>query len=644
MPRSPHLYWISSFLLCGSYFALRDLGELYLLVSVALIFGVIFYRPLSSQLIWSLVFCGLGYWNGTLYVTDLPETNGTCQELVLEEVLKPTERWWRYYGRCAQTEEQLLVNIRRGTLQPAVGSTVLTQKNPWAIQHPSMPATFDYAHYLKQKKIYRQYYLSKGEFTLVLGEELDNFSAARLKEKLHNKLQQQGFSSLSSGLILALSMGSRNYLDQHLRTDFAQTGLMHLLALSGLHIGLLFIFLNQLLQPLLRMKHGKKIRALLVLICLWGFCALSGGAASTTRAVLMLSIWQLSFFLHRKTPAMGILASSAFLLVLFRPVYVVEMGFQLSFLAVASILIVAPWAQQLSTHWPSALQKLWGWVWVCLAAQLGVAPLSIHHFHQFPGLFLIANITVFPIFCVYLACVFGTVAWVGIGTIPNLLVHGLNTFTDFLSQWVAWLAEQEQWLLDDVRLSAAELLCCYLILIGTVVLLKYKKWLSVTVVLLLGILVLRQGTLDGTTAPKAIWMGDLNNSYLGIQKGPNLKLYGTANNKLTETQKKNLWYRFGIKQFSVSKKSTWIPLNGKQIYHQTDTLLPKRPESSPAILWMSKGPRIDFEALLDSLCPLQLWIDKTNPAWLILHWKHTAHERAIEVVDMSTDGFKVIPL
>lgn len=137
-------------------------------------------------------------------------------------------------------------------------------------------------------------------------------------------------------------------------------------------------------------------------------------------------------------------------------------------------------------------------------------------------------------------------------------------------------------------------------------------------------------------------MGTAKKSFLGIQSQDSLWVYSAQKTDLNPYEKQNLWLRLGIRHFQTSDQ---FPKQfQKKVHHQTDLLIPQRIDTSTDILWMSHGPRIDFEQLLDSICPPTVWIDKTNPLWLIRHWKKTCDERSIEVVDMRKTGYRIIPL
>ena len=648
MPRSALLYWICTALLGGSFLAFTAEASAFQILgtlSVLCLLLLFILKAFRIHLFWSLIFFQLGFWNGytARFEHSLAEQAG--YSIILEEPLKSSENWWRFYGTITPANGpsiRLLIHIKKGKLKPPVKGLICTPKKPWRLEPTSMPSTFDYTTYLNRKHIHHQLYLSPGEYHLRLGVEMDEFSAEKTKEFLYQKLDFFKFSSNAKAMILALSLGGRNYLDADLREQFANTGLIHLLALSGLHMGLLFLILQWITSPIKKVAFGNSIQIGIILFCLWGFCWLSGAAAATLRAVMMLSVWQLNKFLHRKTSSLTILALSAFILVGIHPAYIVSTGFQMSFLAVGGILWMAPIASKIGKKRSLFVQKIWGWIWICLAAQIAVAPISIYYFHQFAGIFLLANLSVFPLFGIYLASVFAIGIWAVFGNIPAAIVLGFNQLTDLFIRWVSVLAAQKGWIFEHLRLTPTAVIWVYMILLCSGWALKnQKKWNSIGI-LLTGIFGLYLGNLLYKPPPKIVWMGTTQKSYLGFQHHDSLWVYTAQKGDLSPYEKRNLGLRFGIRHFQTSDQ---LPKQfPKKIHHQIDLSIPKQTDSTIDILWMSNGPRIDFEQLLDSICPNTVWIDKTNPLWLTRHWKKTCDERSIAVIDMRKTGYRIIPL
>jgi competence protein ComEC len=184
--------------------------------------------------------------------------------------------------------------------------------------------------------------------------------------------------------------------------SFSKTGTLHVLAVSGLHAGIIFMILNVLTSFLLRFKNGKQIQSLLVLLGIWYYAYVTGLSPSVCRASLMFSLMAVAKLSNRKTSSFNVVFMSAFILVLLNPFIIVDVGFQLSYTAVLGILYLQPKLQNLYLPKFKVDEYIWGLLTVSFAAQIFTFPLSIYYFHQFPLYFLLSNLLVIPIILVVL--------------------------------------------------------------------------------------------------------------------------------------------------------------------------------------------------------------------------------------------------
>ncbi len=226
----------------------------------------------------------------------------------------------------------------------------------------------------------------------------------------------------------ALLLGAKESLDSTLRNAYADTGAMHVLAVSGLHVGILMLILGFLLGFLKQFgPNGKRLQALLLLVMLWLFSFLTGASASVLRASTMLSFVLVGQVLGRQINVYNSLAASAFLLLCIDTNLLYQVGFQLSYLALLGIVYLQPKIYQRWTIQPRLGDWLWQGVSVSLAAQLATAPLSLYYFHQFPLFFWLSGVVV--------TAAAGILLGLGLGVLllTNVPVVG------------AWLATAFQW-------------------------------------------------------------------------------------------------------------------------------------------------------------------------------------------------------
>ena len=233
-------------------------------------------------------------------------------------------------------------------------------------------------------------------------------------------------------VLAPITVGYRQAMSREVRNRFSVTGVAHILAVSGFHVAIVCGFLSFLFSFLSRNGCCRWIRYISLLVLLWGFVAITGLAASSVRAALMLTMYLTGGVLDRRAERYNILAASAFCMLVYEPLYLFDIGFQLSYLAVLSILYFQPRLQALIKVHNPFLRTPWGWVTVTLSAQAGTTFLCLYYFGQFSTVFLLTNLPL-----TFLATLL----------IPASLVYM------FLPEWIpgyGWLQVGVEWLAHDL--------------------------------------------------------------------------------------------------------------------------------------------------------------------------------------------------
>ena len=165
---------------------------------------------------------------------------------------------------------------------------------------------------------------------------------SQIQSKIINCFKNDIFNEESKALLIALTSGNRAYISDELQSSFANSGAIHVLAVSGLHVGIVYMLLNFVLSFLNKSKRKKVVKSVIIIAIIWLYAFLTGLSPSVTRAALMFSMINIGTTLNRDISFFNILAGAALIMLLFNPLNLFEVGFQLSFIAVAGIVYFQP--------------------------------------------------------------------------------------------------------------------------------------------------------------------------------------------------------------------------------------------------------------------------------------------------------------
>jgi competence protein ComEC len=275
---------------------------------------------------------------------------------------------------------------------------------PDLIENDGNPFEFNYRKYLNDRGIGHRIFLREGQYDLLKGCSLMNISrhALIIREELIEILYRSGIQGAHVPLISSISFGARDEVDKETVQSFTNTGVIHVLAVSGMNVGLIFIILDFFLRFLKRRKLGLLFHTLAVLIGIWSYALVTGMSASILRAAVMFTFVVIGNAFRRNANIFNSLAVSAFLLILWDPAIINDIGFQLSYAAVLSIVVIQPLLYKRFYFKSRFLDKIWLLLSVTFAAQIGTLPFTLHYFHQFPVYFWLANLAVIPLVTIIL--------------------------------------------------------------------------------------------------------------------------------------------------------------------------------------------------------------------------------------------------
>lgn len=344
-----------------------------------------------------VLFFAIGMLNVKIHNVDLEPIDVTQKEFVVEidEVLKANKYTKRAFGTLISEKSnvKVLVSIPKNDTLLKVGSVFKVFGTIKEIVAANNPNDFNYKEYLANKRIFYQitaYHLpiKMGEHRTITSQIID------LRENFIQRFSKMNYDKKTIGFIEALLFGIKNNLDQDVQTQFKELGVMHVLAVSGMHVVLLFGSISYVLRRTRLPNYW--IDGILVFFLLI-FCCMAGFSGSVMRAALMCIMLIVANYTHKRVFNINLLVGSMFMILLFEPNYLLDVGFQLSYLAVFSIVFCYPLVQKYFKAKNFVLNYFSQLIGVSLIAQLGVLPLSIYYFNQVPLLFLIGNIIAIPL-------------------------------------------------------------------------------------------------------------------------------------------------------------------------------------------------------------------------------------------------------
>lgn len=377
----------------------------------------------------------------------------------------------------AVKEEKQAVNGKEqavdGQSVPRPGDHIYINARVGEVHTAGNPGAFDYARFLRRQGISGRAYVAGNRWKARAMADAEVSLRLRMARYRQN-LSAQYFSHLGSeeaAIEAAMSLGDKRSLDAAQRQSFSATGVSHVLALSGLHLGILFSLYSLLFVNRLPSRRGRVFASLLGVALLWGFALLVGFPLSLVRATVMFTLWQLSVVLYGERSSLNNLALAALLILLFSPASLFDIGFQLSFTSVFFILLLTPHIPR--PRWlrrSRLLALLYGWLTVSIVAQIGTGPLVAYYFHTIPLVGLLGNLLAIPLAYVILGL---ALVFFLIPGFQGLTATLLGWCIRFLTGAVGWMSA---WPYSHIKAYPhwAEVMVCYVLLLALLVYLIHR--------------------------------------------------------------------------------------------------------------------------------------------------------------------------
>ena len=553
--------------------------------------------------------------------------------------LKPNAFNERYYVDILSIDNKIttgkaLLNIKLDSVPNpfSIDHIYLTKTNLEEIKAPLNPDQFSYKDYLKNQNIHYQFYVSKPNI-IQLETKTNTLKgiAFNFRHLINRKLKEYNFSKDELSIINALLLGQRQYITKDVYDNYTNAGAIHILAVSGLHVGIILLILNLLLKPLERFKHGLYLKTSLIFILLWLYALIAGGSASIIRATTMFSIVAIGLNLKRSTNIYNTLGISIFILLLFKPSFLFDVGFQLSYAAVFSIVSIQPLIEPLLSFKYKLLDILWKTLTVTVSAQFGIIPISLYYFHQFPSLFWLSNLVVIPLLGIILGLGILIIFLALTNLLPHFLAKIYGSIIQLMNLFFKWISSQEQFLFQDISFNSFQVLLSYILLFFIYKLITKKQLVWVLGIGLICIGFQMNYIIDYKAKQddkfyvfhknKFTLIGEINHGDLSVYS--NLKDARTNTIIRSYSVKNNVSIKASYPLQSVYSINgqTLLLIDSLGVYNVKDL--------KPDIVLLTQSPKVNLKRLIDIIKPKLIIADGSNYKSYLKRWETTCKIKKI---------------
>ncbi|MGX5818328.1 ComEC/Rec2 family competence protein [Chitinophaga lutea] len=627
---------------------------------------VITLLPLRLRFAWRhaqgacVLGCVVACGGGLVHLGDITNAAGwwgrgapdSCHLIVslLEPPLRKPRSWKaeaaveKIGGRSAQGRIVVYFSER-----PALGygDRMLLFGEPQRIRSSGNPGAFDYAAYCARQQLYHQVFLRPSQWRQLPGNAGSRLGHALLAAREHclRTIQRYIQHKAAAGVAEALLIGYRTDLDQDIVQAYTNTGVVHIIAISGLHLGLIYATLLLLLRWVPDRRGAQAVKALILVVVLWAFSLLTGASASVLRSAVTFTVMAAGqLVLRRQADSFNTLGAAAFLLLCWNAQLVRDAGFLLSFLAVGGILLCYRplydcWIPQ--RWW---LDKLWQLVAISLAAQVFTWPVCIWYFHQFPNYFLAANIVAVPLSTLLL---YGEILLVALPISGPWLGPALEWGIRGMNAAIQWVDDLPGAVTANIPLSGWQMGWLYVAVAGACWwLLAEKKagcWLLSGALLVSTALGARRKA-EALRSRKLIVYNVPRNTLIEFLDGERSVLAGDSIDAVRFTAPAHLALGLSRATFSYTRKRYFVLNNGKRLLILNGRL-PRYPPPAPIFInyiLLTHNPPIDISRLHHFFTYEQLIFDGSNAGFRLREWKNACNALPLRCFSVPDEGAFVV--
>lgn len=573
-------------------------------------------------------------------------------EIVVREKLKSSPQNNRYIVYVQKINHQslegkILITIPKSnnTKEIIVGHRLRFKTKLTKTEKPKNPNQFDYSAYLKNKQIYAQAYVNPEDvfYHKTLSKDIWYYTS-KLRTTIVTHLEQSGFDKKALPVAMALLLGQQQDIDSNITKDYQYAGAVHILSVSGLHIGFIVLLINFLMRPIPNTQKGRFLKLCISLLSLGVFGILAGLAPSVVRSITMFSFVAVGHYWRRSTNIYHTLVVSIFLILLFQPYFLFDVGFQLSYAALFFIVWLQPMLANYWTPKNKILQFFWDIITVSFAAQLGTLPLSVYYFHQFPGLFFVTNLLVLPLLSVIMLLGVLVMTIAAFSALPIWCIKPLEWGISLMNSIIHWVASFENFIFTNIPSTFYLMIASYFFLIALVLWWKKKSFKRTALVLSAIIVVqiiLIKNKLDFGNSKEWIVLNASKKTIICQRIGNEIEVISNAIPN-SEIVKNTVLQNYATGSFSAILKKSPLKnvayFNGNRILI-LDSSSVYLPNKATDILLLTASPKVNLERIIKNNRPKMVVADASNYKSLVTLWKQTCNQQKIPFHSTREKGY-----
>lgn len=673
---------LSAGILSGWYFSLHWQPALIATIVALLLFLFFrlsgerskYYHSWINGVSFNVVFIALGIalswfnqlphqpnWAGHFY------KEGDVVQLRLLEPLSEREKTYKALAEISTVYDQqkarkvngkAMIYFRKDSIAPALqyGDIILVRSNLQEIKNAGNPGGFDYKRYALFNGITHQLFVKTNEYKKLPKQQTSFFRKTMYHARSYilQTIRQYVRGDMEQSIAEALLIGYRDDLDRDLVQAYSNTGVVHIIAVSGMHLGLIYGLLMFLFKKFNRNRRMKLMRAVLLIVLLWLFSLLTGASASVLRAVLMFTVIVGAEVLDRKGNIYNSMAASAVVLLLFNPFLLWDVGFQLSYAAVLSIVLF----MKPIYNWFAIQNKSLDWLWklnaLTLSAQILTLPLCMYHFHQAPTLFLITNLIAVPLSSLVLYGLILLMLVSPITVLANATGWLITKMLWCMNQFILWVDHFRFAVVDGIQHAPIQTILLYAIIAAAGIWLIEKnkiafRWLLGFIVCFFAVQTFyRYQTMK---QQKLIVYNLSQHTAIDLMLGDQYYFAGDAvllqdgflrNFHLKPSRIAHRTYH--QPNINPTTNKTWT-VNNKTILHINQSYrYDSTTKINADVVIISQNPKLYLNQLQKTINCKLLVFDSSNPQWKLKYWKADCQKLGINYFCTSEQGAFVMNL